>query len=315
MSIRAAGTAVKPFGIKKKKRRISLFHNKIGYAYIAIWFVGLLALQIYPFVTSFVYAFTDYSIVRKMEFVGPANFKNALFHDPAFRISLKATLTYVFFSVPFKLAFALFIAVLLNIKIRAGGIFRMLYYLPSILGGSVGIAILWRYLFNRHGYLNLILESFGIGPVDFIGSPALAIYTISLLSVWQFGSAMILFLAALKQIPSELLEAARIDGAGRSRIFASITIPLITPTIFFNIIMQTISAFQQFQAPYNITGGGPLKSTYLYGLMLYENAFTNLRMGYACAQSWILFIIVLIFTALVFKSSPYWTFYSDGGDF
>jgi oligogalacturonide transport system permease protein len=287
----------------------------MGYTYIAIWFIGLVVLQIYPFIASFFYSFTDYSIVKSMHFVGLGNFRRALFDDTMFYISLKATLTYVFFSVPFKLAFALFIAMLLNMKVKGVGIFRILYYLPSILGGSVGIAILWRYLFNRHGYFNLILKNFGIRPIDFIGNPNLAIYTISLLSVWQFGSSMILFLAALKQVPSELLEASRIDGARPMRVFSKITIPLITPTIFFNLIMQTISAFQQFQAPYNITNGGPMRSTYLYGLMLYENAFTNLHMGYACAQSWILFIIVLIFTTLVFKSSPYWTFYSDGGEF
>ena len=301
--------------LRKLRGGRDLFHSNIAYAYLALWLVGVVSLQLYPFIMSLTYSFTNYSMIRATKFIGFANYQKALFDDPIVYQSIKATLTYVFFSVPFKLAFALFIAVLLNMKLRAIGVFRLLYYLPSILGGSVGIAIMWRYLFNRRGYVNLLLAQIGVGPIDFIGSPDLAIYTISLLGIWQFGSAMVLFLSALKQVPTELIEAAKIDGAGKILTFWKITIPLITPTIFFNLIMQTISAFQQFQAPYNITHGGPLNSTYLYGLMLYENAFKSLNMGYACAQSWILFLMILAFTALVFKSSPYWTFYSDGGDF
>ena len=305
--------------IKPKKSTANsgsrLFYNNAGLLYVLPWMLGFLIFQLYPFLASLFYSFTDYSIVKEMRFVGLQNYKRIFTIDRDFYQSLKVTFIYVFFSVPFKLLFALFIALLLNMKVRCINAFRMLYYLPSILGGSVGIAIMWRFLFNRYGLVNLMLAKINIGPIDFIGSPDIAIYTISLLSVWQFGSSMILFLAALKQVPGELIEAAKIDGAGRIKVFFKITLPMITPIVFFNVIMQTISAFQQFSAPYNITNGGPLKSTYLYGLMLYENAFSYLKMGYACAQSWILFAIILAFTAVVFKTSPYWTFYEDGGDF
>ena len=300
---------------KKKRKYHTLRDNNIAYVYLIPWIVGILVLQLYPFFASLYYSFTNYSIVKKMAFVGISNYINTFTRDRTFWISLRATGIYVLFSVPLKLLFALFIAMLLNMKIRGIKAFRMLYYLPSILGGSVGIAIMWRYLFNRRGLVNMLLSRISLGPVDFLGNPNIAIYSISLLSVWQFGSSMVLFLSALQNVPNEYVEAAQIDGAGKIRVFIKITLPLITPTIFFNVIMQTISAFQQFSAPYNITNGGPLKSTYLYGLMLYENSFTFMKMGYACAQSWILFAIIMFFTALMFKSSPYWTFYSDGGDF
>jgi oligogalacturonide transport system permease protein len=250
--------------------------------------------------------------VNNHSLVGLRNYMKIFSDDPIFRQSLMVTLVYVCFSVPVKLAFSLFVAILLNMRIRFINAYRVIYYLPSILGASVGISILWRFLFNRQGYINLLLATMGAGPIDFLGSPDLAIFTVSMLSVWQFGSSMVLFLAALKQVPQELLEAAKIDGAGRFRVFRKITFPMITPILFFNLIMQTVSAFQQFSAPYLITGGGPLKSTYLYGLMLYDNAFTFLKMGYACAQSWVLFAIILLFTAAVFKSSPYWTYYEEG---
>jgi oligogalacturonide transport system permease protein len=201
----------------------------------------------------------------------------------------------------------------LNLRLRLINFFRTFYYLPSILGGSVAIAILWRFLFNRGGVVNGILASVGVGPVDWLGSERWALFTLSLLTVWQFGSSMVIFLAGLKQIPGELYEAARVDGAGRTRVFLRITMPLITPMIFFNLVLQMIYALQEFTGPYIITGGGPLRSTYLYGLMLYENAFTFLRMGYASAQSWVLFVIIMVFTALIFKSSEHWTFYQDEG--
>jgi oligogalacturonide transport system permease protein len=237
-------------------------------------------------------------------FTGDRNFYN----------SVRVTLVYVFFSVPLKLIFAMLIAVILNKHLRFLTFFRTVYYLPSILGNSVGIAILWRTLFYRQGLVNSVLGILKIPAIDFLGNPNLSIYTISLLAVWQFGSSMVIFLAALKQVPMEMLEAARIDGASKAYTFWRITLPIISPMIFFNLIMQITLAFQQFNSPYLITQGGPLRSTYLYGLMLYENAFRYQRMGYACAQSWVLFIIIMAFTALIFKSSPYWTYYEDGGD-
>jgi len=289
--------------------------QRAGYLYILPWIIGFLAFQLYPFLASFVYSFTDFSILRPMKFVGLDNYKRMFTSDRLFWTSLKATVLYVVMAVPGKLIFALFIAMVLNMKIKFINFFRTIYYLPSILGGSVAISILWRFLFSRNGTVNSFLNSIGIGSLDWLGSPNLALGTMGLLVVWQFGSSMVLFLAGLKNIPQELYEAARVDGAGRIKTFTKITLPMLSPVIFFNLIMQMINAFKEFNAPYLITQGGPLNSTYLYGVMLYENAFTYLKMGYASAQSWVLFSIIMGFTALTFKSSPYWTYYEDGGEF
>lgn len=289
-------------------------YDYVAFLYILPWIIGFLVFQAYPFISSFLLSFTDLSMLKDYKIIGLDNFRKIFTHDAIFVQSLKVTLVYVTTSVPLKLGFALFIAMVLNLRVKGIAVFKTLYYLPSILGGSVGIAILWRFLFNRSGLINLLLSKINIPPVNWLGSPKTSLITISLLSVWQFGSAMILFLAALKQIPKELYEAAIMDGCGRIRIFFKITIPMITPIILFNLVMQTINAFQEFAGPYLITKGGPLKSTYLYGLMLYENAFTFLKMGYASALSWVLFIIIMILTAIIFKSSEYWAFYQDGGN-
>jgi oligogalacturonide transport system permease protein len=302
--------------MKKSTGRSVRRYRKRDYAafiFISPWIIGFLVFQAYPFLSSFVYSFTDLSMLKPYKFIGLYNFKEIFTHDQTFIQSLKVTVVYVLISVPLKLTFALFIAMLLNLKVKGIGVFKTLYYLPSILGGSVGIAILWRFLFNKNGFINQLIGRLGMPAIDWLGSPDLSLITISLLAVWQFGSSMILFLAALKQIPQELYEAAQVDGSGRVRMFFKITVPMITPIILFNIVMQMINAFQEFAAPFLITKGGPLKATYLYGLMLYDNAFTYLKMGYASALSWIMFVIILILTALIFKSSAYWTFYQDGG--
>jgi len=245
--------------------------GNIGYLYILPWIVGFLVFQLYPFIASFFYSFTDLTMLSSPKFIGLENYHRILTQDPVFRNSLLVTLKYVIFTVPFKLAFALFIAMLLNMKFRTINIFKTGYYLPSILGTCVGISILWRVLFSRAGMINMMLAAFNIAPIDWLGNPDLALYTVSTLSVWQFGSSMVIFFAALKQIPSTCYEAAMVDGAGRVRIFFNVTIPLISPVILFNLVMQTIFAFQQFTAPYLITGGGPINSTYLYSLLLYDN--------------------------------------------
>lgn len=289
--------------------------QRSGYLYILPWLIGFLAFQLYPFLASFVYSFTDFSVLKPMKFVGLQNYRRMFTADRLFWTSLKATVLYVLMAVPGKLIFSLFIAMVLNMKLKFINFFRTIYYLPSILGGSVAISILWRFLFSRDGTVNSFLNTLGIGSIDWLGSPNLALGTMGLLVIWQFGSSMVLFLAGLKNIPQELYEAARVDGAGRVKTFVKITLPMLSPVIFFNLIMQMINAFKEFNAPYLITQGGPLNSTYLYGVMLYENAFTYLKMGYASAQSWVLFAIIMGFTALTFKSSPYWTYYEDGGEF
>lgn len=303
----APGVAARPRPGRRSKRYIGLL-------YISPWLVGFLVLTLYPFVMSLYYSFTDYSMVKAPNFVGLANYIDIFTKDPDFYNSLKVTFLYVLMAVPGKLLFALLVALVLNAQIRGINLFRTLYYIPSILGGSIAVSVLWRFLFMREGLINELLSYFSLGPVDWLGNPKLALFTISLLPIWEFGSSMVLFLAGLKQVPKELYEAARVDGASRVRSFFSVTLPLLTPVILFNLIMQMINAFQQFTAAFVITGGGPIKSTNLYGLLMYENAFRYFKMGYASALSWILFIIIMVFTFVLFTTSNRWTYYEDGGD-
>ncbi|WP_080832357.1 carbohydrate ABC transporter permease [Cohnella massiliensis] len=296
--------------VRRKKRK----GQAIGLAYISPWLIGFLVLTLFPFVASLVYSFTDYNMVGSFHFVGLANYVEMFTNDPTFAQSLKVTLLYVLMAVPAKLAIALLVAMALNIKMKGIGFYRTIYYLPSILGGSIAVSVLWRFLFMKEGLVNSMLSSLSISPINWLGDPKLALFTISLLPVWEFGSSMVLFLAGLKQVPQELYEAAKVDGAARFRTFFHITLPLLTPIVLFNLIMQTINAFQQFTAAFVITDGGPMKSTYLYGLMLYDNSFQFFKMGYASAQSWILFVIILLFTLVLFKTSNRWAHYEDGGD-
>jgi oligogalacturonide transport system permease protein len=282
-----------------------------GLLYILPWFVGFLSLQMVPLINSFRYAFTNFQLIGNYRFVGLDNFIQIFTNDEVFLQSLKVTFIYIFMAVPGKLSFALFIAVILNQKRRGINTFRTLYYLPSIFGGSVAISALWKFLFMKDGVVNRIIGIAYIPAQDWLGSPKWALFTISLVTVWEFGSSMVLFLAGLKQIPETLYEAARIDGAGRVRIFFRVTLPLLTPILFFNLIMQMINAFQQFTNAFVITQGGPLKSTYLYGMMLYEQGFRFFKMGYASALSWILFAIIFVFTSLTFRSSSSWVHYGD----
>jgi oligogalacturonide transport system permease protein len=299
---------------RKLNKQDHLKNDKVAYLYVLPWIIGFVWFQLYPFVASFVYSFSDFSILKPMKFVGLKNYRQMFTADRLFWGSLRSTLVYVLMAVPGKLIFALFIAMVLNLRLKFIGFFRTVYYLPSILGGSVAISILWKFLFAKQGTINTLLGKFHIPAVDWLGSPKLALFTMGLLVVWQFGSSMVLFLAGLKNIPNELYEAARVDGASHFASFFKITLPMLSPVILFNLIMQMINAFKEFNAPYLITQGGPLNSTYLYGMMLYENAFQYLKMGYASAESWVLFAIIMAFTALTFKTSPYWTYYEDGGN-
>lgn len=294
-------------------KHLTLRNSMWGLLFISPWLIGFAWFQLYPLVLSFYYSFTDYSVVKATHFVGLKNYITMFTTDKDFFPSLKATFLYTLIAVPAKLAFALFIAIILNTKGRFVNLYRTMYYLPSILGGSVAISILWRFLFMREGIVNQALAFFHIPSVDWLGSPSVALLTISFLVVWQFGSSMVLFLAGLKQIPKDLYEAAMVDGAGRLRMFASITVPLLSPIILFNLVMQTIGALQEFTAAFVVTNGGPVKSTYLIGLKIYDDAFQTLKMGYASALSWVLFAIILILTMLIFRSAKSWVHYEDGG--
>ncbi|MFK7854900.1 MAG: carbohydrate ABC transporter permease [Granulosicoccus sp.] len=284
--------------------------NKLGLWYIAPYVIGLLCFTAFPFITSFYLSFTDYNLLSEAQWVGTRNYEKLFTRDRTFDKSLKVTLTYVFTTVPLKLVFALFIAVVLNYRLRGINIFRTIYYVPSILGGSIAIAVLWRYMFASTGLVNMIITSFGGEPVNWFGDPDNSMLTITYLRMWQFGSAMVIFLAALQGIDKSLYEAAAIDGAGAWSLFRHITLPLLTPVIFFNLILQTVQAFQEFTGPYIITEGGPLKSTYLLPLYIYDEAFKDFEMGYASAISWVLFVIIMILTLIAFWSSKKWVFYA-----
>jgi oligogalacturonide transport system permease protein len=287
--------------------------RRSGYLYLLPFLIGLLVFMLFPFMASLLLSFSDYQLqdpVRDIGFVGIDNYRS-MAADPTFRQSLWVTLLYVLITVPLKLGFALFIAFVLNFKLRAIGAFRTAYYLPSILGGSVAIAVLWRYVFANDGLINQGLAVFGADGVNWLGEPGYAMATIVLLRLWQFGSAMVIFLAGLKAIPDDLYEAARLDGASTWQMFRGITLPLLTPIIFFNFIMQMVQAFQEFNGPYVITGGGPLKSTYLLPMMIYDQSFKYFDVGYASAISWVLFGIIAVLTAIAFRSSKYWVFYSN----
>lgn len=302
----------KAVSVPKKQWKLKDFR---GLFYISPWLIGFLCLQLYPFLSSLYYSFTQYNVLGSPKFIGLNNYIRLFTIDPDFKKSILVTLEYALISVPAKLLFALLIAIVLNMKLKGINLCRTVYYIPSILGGSVAVSALWRLMFMSDGILNKLLALVGIPAVNWLGQAGTAMFTICLLQVWQFGSSMVLFLAALKQIPMDLHEAASIDGAGRGKRFFYITLPMITPIIFFNLIMQSINALQNFTSAFVITNGGPLKSTYLIGMKLYTEGFSNFKMGYASAISWVLFAIVLVFTMFIFKSSDAWVYYEDGGDF
>ena len=291
---------------------MKLTKRQMGMIYLTPWIIGILVFKLVPFVSTLVLSFADYDLITAPRFIGFQNYIKIFTQDKKFITSLIVTFKYVFLTVPIKLAFALFIAYILNFKLKGVNFFRTAYYIPSILGGNVAIAVLWRFLFADTGLINVLTTKIGLGTISWLGDPSTALFTLTLLRVWQFGSAMVIFLAALKNIPETLYEAAQIDGASKMKMFFSITIPLLTPVIFFNFIMQLVQAFQEFNGPYIITNGGPLNSTYLYSLLIYDNSFKYFSMGYGSALSWILFVIILIFTALTFKTSKHWVYYSDG---
>ena len=282
----------------------------LGFWYVLPYVLGLMVFTAIPFVASLWLSFTDYRLMQGSEFVGLRNYVDLFTDDRTFAKSLNVTLLYVAMTVPLKLAFALFIAVVLNYKLKGIGFFRTAYYVPSILGGSIAIAVLWRYIFADTGLMNIALTSVGLNAVNWFGNPGTALFTITLLRLWQFGSAMVIFLAALQSIDKSLYEAAAIDGANKWRTFVSITLPLLTPVIFFNLIMQMVQAFQEFNGPYVITNGGPLKSTYLLPLYIYEMAFKKFDMGYASAIAWVLFAIIMVLTVVAFWSSRRWVYYA-----
>ena len=283
-----------------------------GLFYLIPWIIGFLVFKAFPFGQSLYYSFTDMNFFKDgTSFVGLANYITA-FHTRKITKALIITFKYAFITVPLKLIFALFIAYILNFKIACVNLFRTVYYIPSILGGSVAIAVLWRALFKDTGVVNTILGFFGIAGPDWLADKTWALFVICLLRVWQFGSAMVLFLAALKGVPADLYEAATIDGASKTKQFFSITVPMITPVIFYNLVTQIAQAFQEFNGPYIIfNNGGPRGSVTLVSLLVYNYAFKSNEMGMACAMAWVMFIIIALLTVIAFGSQKHWVYYAD----
>lgn len=276
------------------------------------WLVGALGITLGPLIASLVLSLTNYSILGTAEFIGLDNYQ-AIFNDPKFFKSMSVTLLYVCMSVPLQLALALALALMLEKGIRALGVYRAGFYLPSLLGASVAIALLWREIFAVDGLVNAVLSVFGVPAKNWLFDPDTALLTLVLLHVWTFGSPMIIFLAGLKEIPKELIEAATVDGAGYWRRLKDIVLPLLTPMIFFNLVLQTVGAFQSFNQAYIISGGtgGPVDSTLFYTLYLYIKGFVEYRMGYASALAWVLVIFIGALTALQFIISRKWVYYGD----
>ncbi|HKT00801.1 MAG TPA: sugar ABC transporter permease [Rugosimonospora sp.] len=287
-----------------------------GYVFLTPWLIGLLAITALPTLYSLYLSFTNYELFSPPTWTGLANYRRMFTEDPKYLHSVTVTLTYSLVAVPLKLGAALAVALLLKRERRGVGLFRALFYLPSLLGGSVALAIVWQAMFSRGGAVNGVLDLVGITGRPWVNDPDTALGTLILLAVWQFGAPMVIFLAGLKQIPTELYEAASVDGAGWWRSFRSVTLPMLSPVIFFNLVLEVIHAFQAFTPAFVISSGngGPADSTLLYTLNLYIEAFANSRMGYASAMAWVLLLAAALLTGLLFTTSRFWVHYSDGGE-
>lgn len=285
-----------------------------GLFFLIPWILGFLIFKAYPFASSLVYSFTDLNFFKGISQYGVMNYVEIFTSRKTVSVLL-TTVKYAFITVPLKLVFALFIAYILNFKIACVNVFRTVYYIPSILGGSVAIAVLWKAVFRDDGLVNTLIRMLTFGHFQgpsWLSDPSYALWIICFLRIWQFGSAMVLFLAALKGVSVDLYEAATIDGASKTRQFFSITVPMITPVIFYNLVTQIAQAFQEFNGPYIIfNNGGPRGSVTLVSLLVYNYAFKSNEMGMACAMAWVMFIIIALLTVIAFGSQKHWVYYAD----
>jgi multiple sugar transport system permease protein len=299
-------------GRAARRRRADL----AGYLFLSPWLLGLLGITAVPMLISLYLSFTDYSPlieVTDANWVGLDNYRRMFTSDPSYWHAVRVTVTFALIAVPLKLASALGVAMLLNRALRGISLFRGLFYLPSLLGGSVAVAIVWRSMFNREGAFNSFLALFGIEGIPWVNDPTWALPTLMLLAIWQFGAPMVIFLAGLKQVPVELYEAASVDGAGAWRQFKHITLPMLSPVIFFNLVLETIHGFQGFTSAFVLSGGtgGPVDSTLMYTLDLYIKGFVELDMGYASAMAWVFLVVVGLITVVLFSTGRFWVHYSD----
>ena len=284
-----------------------------GYVFIAPFIIGLITFTVIPFFSSLYLAFTDYDVLTPARWIGLENFQRMFFEDKYFWQSFWVTFKFALIQVPIKLLVSLGVALILSRKTRAIPIYRAAFYIPSLMGGSVAVALTWKQLFSYNGAINNITSYFGMEPVKWLSNPDTALGVLISLGVWQFGSSMLIFLAALKNVPQSYHEAAIVDGAGPVRRFFSIVLPMITPIFFFNLVNQTIGAFQAFNSSYLITQGKPLNTTLYYGVHLYNRAFTYYEMGYGSAMAWFMLLVIAAFTALIFRSSSAWVYYESEG--
>lgn len=310
------GTRGKP-DTGKMKVGLANNDNFVGYLFIGIWIIGFLLFTAIPMVMSLYLSFTRYDALSAPEWVGFNNYIRMFTADRRYLKSLRVTVFYVIISVPLKLAFALIVAMLFRRQTRMSSLYRTMYYVPSVVGGSIAVAVMWRQIFGFDGALNKILMQIGLlsQPVAWLGNTKTAIWTLMVMAIWQFGSPMLIFLAGLKQIPNSYYEAAEVDGANGWKKFWRITFPSLSPVLFFNLVMQMISGFMSFTQAYVITEGMPQDSTLFYVLYLFQKSFSYFEMGYGSAMAWVLLAIVAALTALVFKFSDYWVVYenSKGG--
>lgn len=306
MSFKVSGQAM-----KKRRTTLSSYQNGSGYLFISPFLIGFFALTLFPIAYSFYLSFTDFDLLGEANWIGFANYERMFTSDNLYRQSLKITFFYAGVAVPLRLIFALLVALALDKVLEMVGLYRTLLYLPSIVGGSIAISIMWRQLFGNEGAINSILASLGLPTFSWLGDPNLAIWTLIILYGWQFGSSMLIFLAGLRNIPKTYYEASSVDGAGPLRQFFTITIPLLTPVILFNTVMQVINGFMAFTPSFVITEGGPMNSTLLYVLYMYRRAFEYFDMGYASAMAWVMLVIIAFFTALIFRSSEHWVHYES----
>ncbi len=288
-----------------------------GYVFLSPWLLGLMAITAVPMIYSLYLSFTNWDLISNAgQYVGFRNYERMFTVDPAFWRSVRTTVLYAVVATPLKLVAALGVALLLVRKRRGTGLARALFYLPSLLGGSVALALVWQSLFSRSGAVNDLLATVGIQGQPWVNDPRFVLGTIVLLGVWQFGAPMVIFLAGLKQIPAELYEAAAVDGASRWRQFVSVTLPSLSPVIFFNLVLETIHSFQIFTSAYVIGGGqgGPVDATLVYTLNLYLEGFGQSHIGYASALAWVFLLAVGVLTIAFFATGRFWVHYSDGSE-
>lgn len=295
--------------LKKMKRT-----NWVIYCMLMPWIIGFLVFKVYPIIISFYYSLLEYPILGDPEFVGLQNYLEIFTKDDTFTASFFATIKYVLIGTPAVIIVSFAVAAILNFKLKGVNFFRTAYYIPSILGGNVAVSILWTMLFDVNGLVNMVLSVFTLGndvAINWTKDPKFAIFTLIILKTWQFGSTMLIFLSALQGVSKTVYEAAEMDGASKIRQLFNITVPIITPVILFNAVNVLVKAFQEFNSAYLITKGGPNKTTYFLNLYIYDQAFQNGNYGYASALTWILLVIIGIFTVIIFKSSDRWVFYND----